>query len=430
MSALGVAELGIIPDSELQKVLDIAAYVGEVGQDDVNVSYTSLLIGLMWSDDATSRWLQQHQEQLGVKTQRIYGHRLINEGESDRILANVTSGRSAAPRKDFYSISAKTVLREAASIAQETGRSPSAPLGTRHVAAVYFFRNPPGHNTQFHHEWGFDREAWRQAFAQFIATSQYEVELPAWSQVLAGYVASEPADAIISGEMLKGYQFEPDSLKVLRALESVVAAEPSSVFSSERLLETLAAVRSIPDCAAFADLVAERLGVRETINLAADVRPFVQTGSPHTATHGFKNILDRSRNLTRSITGTDNIGIRHIIASIVVVPDSTANRRLVQSGVHLPLLRERLLKEFTRRWLNDDGVQWRFHLVGPTPPTIAGFHSDSADRGDDRLDVTRYARAFAIVMAAQKVNPPVSIGIFGDWGSGKSFFMRLMSEQT
>jgi len=79
MSAPMMANLGFTPDSELQKVLEIAAYVGDVGQDEVNVSYTSLLIGLMWSDDATSRWLQQQQTLLGVKTPAIYGRRLINE---------------------------------------------------------------------------------------------------------------------------------------------------------------------------------------------------------------------------------------------------------------------------------------------------------------------------------------------------------------
>src|SRR5205814_729039 len=55
---------------------------------------------------------------------------------------------------------------------------------------------------------------------------------------------------------------------------------------------------------------------------------------------------------------------------------------------------------------------------------------DDAGKGDDKLDVARYATAFAVVLAADKVTPPLSIGIFGDWGSGKSFFMRLIHEQT
>jgi KAP family P-loop domain len=425
-----LAELLSVPaDAELQKVLDVAAHVGEVGNDEVNISYTSLLIGLLWSDDATSRWLQNQQSQLGVDLEAIYGHRGISDKQRDRILTKVSSGVRALPRKEPLSISARTVLREAGSIAQETGRSPNEPLGTRHLATVYFFRNPPGHNTQLHQEWGFEQEKWRAAFAQFIA-SQYPSEVPAWSQVLAGYLTTEAVGAAISGEVLGGYVFEQETIGVLRTLEASLGTKSPSVFSSEGLIETLAAARSVPDCATFADLVASRLGIKDPVTVLANPSPFAKTGSPHIATHGFKNILDRSRTLTRAITGTDSIGVRHIIASLLVVADSTANRRLSQSGVSLPLLREKLLKEFRRRWLNDDGVQWHFHLVGPTPPTIAGFHPDAAERGDDRLDVSRYARAFAIVMAADRVNPPLSIGIFGDWGSGKSFFMRLMSEET
>src|SRR5262249_54066921 len=113
-----------------------------------------------------------------------------------------------------------------------------------------------------------------------------------------------------------------------------------------------------------------------------------------------------------------------------VAADSTANQRLAGSGIGLPLIRAKLLKEFTRRWSTDDPIKWRFHLVGLTPPIITPLDADTAESGEDRLDVDRYAPAFAIVIAAQKVAPPLSIGIFGDWGAGKSFFMRLIDEQT
>ncbi len=134
--------------------------------------------------------------------------------------------------------------------------------------------------------------------------------------------------------------------------------------------------------------------------------------------------------MARSTTATDTVGVRHIIGSILVDPDSTANQKMTRSGVSLPLVREKLLKAFSRRWLNDDGQQWQLLLVGSSLPTIAEIYADTAGHGEDRLGVDRYARAFATEIAAERVNPPFSIGIFGDWGSGKSFFMRLMSEHT
>jgi hypothetical protein len=59
---------------------------------------------------------------------------------------------------------------------------------------------------------------------------------------------------------------------------------------------------------------------------------------------------------------------------------------------------------------------------------IATFDADLGGK-DDSLSLERYVRAFARVMASRTLTPPLSIGLFGDWGSGKSFFMeRLYNE--
>ena len=42
----------------------------------------------------------------------------------------------------------------------------------------------------------------------------------------------------------------------------------------------------------------------------------------------------------------------------------------------------------------------------------------------DCIDVENEARAFAKIAAAKEVNPPLAIGVFGEWGSGKTFFME------
>jgi hypothetical protein len=46
--------------------------------------------------------------------------------------------------------------------------------------------------------------------------------------------------------------------------------------------------------------------------------------------------------------------------------------------------------------------------------------------GDDLLDVRKEALTLAMVLAHRDVDPPISVGLFGDWGSGKSFFMAEM----
>lgn len=60
--------------------------------------------------------------------------------------------------------------------------------------------------------------------------------------------------------------------------------------------------------------------------------------------------------------------------------------------------------------------------------TLAGYVSD-VDEGPDELGVQSEVDALCAVIAAVDVRPPLSIGLFGAWGTGKSFFMRLMRER-
>lgn len=64
----------------------------------------------------------------------------------------------------------------------------------------------------------------------------------------------------------------------------------------------------------------------------------------------------------------------------------------------------------------------------PTPSgLIAGYRSDRVDPSNpDLLGIEREVRALGHIVAARAVSPPLSLGLFGDWGSGKSFFMAKL----
>ncbi|WP_292431025.1 P-loop NTPase fold protein [Mesorhizobium sp.] len=57
-------------------------------------------------------------------------------------------------------------------------------------------------------------------------------------------------------------------------------------------------------------------------------------------------------------------------------------------------------------------------LLGSDDPWSAG--------AKDRSGAQAEADAFAAMISARQFVPPLAIGIFGEWGSGKSFFMRLV----
>jgi KAP family P-loop domain len=57
---------------------------------------------------------------------------------------------------------------------------------------------------------------------------------------------------------------------------------------------------------------------------------------------------------------------------------------------------------------------------------IAGYSSDTINVEKDDLDIREDVQTLTAVMLAKEVNPPLAIGLFGDWGTGKSFFMKSM----
>ncbi len=82
---------------------------------------------------------------------------------------------------------------------------------------------------------------------------------------------------------------------------------------------------------------------------------------------------------------------------------------------------------------SDEGLEIGVPATGtsehsPLRPTIAGYRSDMAS-GEDLLGIMPEVETLCAVVAARDVEPPISIGLFGDWGSGKTFFMQQMQSE-
>lgn len=64
----------------------------------------------------------------------------------------------------------------------------------------------------------------------------------------------------------------------------------------------------------------------------------------------------------------------------------------------------------------------------PYRAPLVGYDADTID-GDDLLEIKSEVTAFSYVLASRAVKPPLALGLFGDWGSGKTFFMKEMKKK-
>jgi hypothetical protein len=136
--------------------------------------------------------------------------------------------------------------------------------------------------------------------------------------------------------------------------------------------------------------------------------------------------LNRAQEIATGTTGEVTIGTRHLLAALIgeVPPPYTlgAQRLLAEMDVDVPLLRQRMY-EWARGY-GDDDRHWRVVLIGAgtEPRRRVEFSADSTT-GTDLIGIEQDVLALATLIAARDSSPPLSIGLFGDWGSGKTFFM-------
>jgi hypothetical protein len=74
--------------------------------------------------------------------------------------------------------------------------------------------------------------------------------------------------------------------------------------------------------------------------------------------------------------------------------------------------------------------QWLSRRFPRRPATMASFSNDMPDPLADFIGVSEEADAFAYLIASRTLVPPLAIGLFGHWGSGKSFLMAKIQQRV
>lgn len=166
------------------------------------------------------------------------------------------------------------------------------------------------------------------------------------------------------------------------------------------------------------------------------------------------------------------IGARHLLAALLMLdrPNPTGSQAVLATIIDLETLRRRFLRFIIESLPDDKHDEWR-KILQITPerasespvqtqqsdvtqlsnelpehdatthttetdetevalnPVLAGFATDYWI-GKDLLNIEDDVNALASLVSAWSVEPPLAIGLFGDWGSGKSHFMRKMQQRV
>jgi hypothetical protein len=159
-------------------------------------------------------------------------------------------------------------------------------------------------------------------------------------------------------------------------------------------------------------------------------RPAVRDPDPKNPmrfTEGAISLLRRGHDLQRRFFRNRALGAKGVVAALLT---TTADEEGIVTDV-LPV-RARFLAIARERLADQPAmVQKWTHALELEPAAAPRLNNDQPWSGQrvDHLDIARDAAAIANVAAGQNSSLPMAFGVFGDWGAGKTFFMRLIHEQ-
>ncbi len=154
--------------------------------------------------------------------------------------------------------------------------------------------------------------------------------------------------------------------------------------------------------------------------------------------------------LAQASVGRDRFDARHLVVAALDTPDARTARQMRQdfgaAGVDLDKLRTGLIGKIIdapennedvglwQRLLDEPAEVWAtlsqtasVTLSLPRTSTVASVNTDrTAIGGPDPLGINADVTAFARLICLEEARPPLSLGIFGEWGSGKSSFMERL----
>jgi len=170
-----------------------------------------------------------------------------------------------------------------------------------------------------------------------------------------------------------------------------------------------------------------------------------RSGASTGATDNAWAVLRQAAEIGNAVLGSEALSADALLAAVLRTGRGRLLENLLQQELNQPRLRTQLLNE-----MGGDNPQrlqtWRTALGEmpdpasartPTPAPIPGIgvaaHGNDdpwAPKLTDSLGAKDEAQAFARLLASKALAPPMAVGVFGEWGAGKSFFLKLVHEHV
>lgn len=156
---------------------------------------------------------------------------------------------------------------------------------------------------------------------------------------------------------------------------------------------------------------------------------------------GAEIVLDKSFELAQEYNPKEKglVRLRDLFGGILMTPNEahdTLQQALSGASVSLETVAASY-PEFLRypsemSYTQFLAEQFPLTMEAELPPSIrfavSGFSADTRTERD-LVGIGAEVDAFAYLIAAKALQPPLAIGLFGDWGSGKSFFMEALRKR-
>jgi KAP family P-loop domain len=403
-------------DSALARVFACGALIGEWSDGVPFVSFTSLFLAILVGKDEFSNWAQQTARVIGPQIPDVVDRwAAINSKPPDGAVAKVDEARVLSdellPRAWSSSSSAGELLRATRLYAERL--SPGSLASVRHLFASYIYR-PSGHLEDLE-QWHMNRHAWAERFDRHMAEAHPD-EATAWRELGLEELPPSISEGV-SRVFLRGLATGRQALDAYTIMVGVLADGTRNVKDD---IASTWLLRAIGDRA---NAVAGSLPSKGGPSSLLERPPFAPGG---------RVVFARAAELARA-TGPAGkpIRLRHLVAALLTTPLPPETAVLLrEAGVTVEGLCSDLLAWMSKWATAEELTIWRRSLLvsDARGSSFAGYDNDEA-HGDDRLDVLREVDALAAVLASRRITPPVSVGLFGDWGSGKSFFMNHLQDR-